>query len=138
MLLRQNRLQDAIELAQAGASLNDGSSTWVQPVFAALTDQSKRDAAIAAMDEATQAGQLDARVNMALRVFLGDVDGAMRIAKGLAGPGMHRPMDLLFLPELKPLREHPEFFELMEMLGVKQYWDEKGCVWLDDSISCPD
>lgn len=138
MLMRQNKLQEAIELARTGATFNDGTSNWVEPLFAALEDESQRDAAIAALDEAAQAGQVDQRLNMALRVFLDDVDGAMLIAKELAGPGMHRPMDLLFLPELRALRQHPEFFELMEMLGVKQYWDENDCVWLDDSISCPD
>jgi TolB-like protein/Tfp pilus assembly protein PilF len=138
MLMRQGRLDEAFKLARTGAAVNGGSNDWVEPLFAALQDRSQAQAAIAAMDEVTRAGELDARVNMALRVFLGDVDGAMRVAKELAGPGMHRPMDMLFLPELRPLREHPEFFELMEMLGVKQYWDEKGCVWLDDSVSCPE
>ncbi len=62
----------------------------------------------------------------------------MQLASELAGPGSHVEMDLLFLPELRPLREHPDFMPLMATLGVQQYWDEKGCVWLDDSISCPD
>lgn len=138
MLMRQGKVDEARELAVTGATVFLPTNGWVDPLFAALEDPSQNEAAIAAMDKATQANALDARVNMALRVFLGDVDGAMRLAKELSGPGMHRPMDLLFLAELRPLRQHPEWFELMEMLGVKEYWDENGCVWLDDSVSCPD
>ncbi len=138
MLLRQGRLEEAINLANAGATLNNGGNDWVQPLFRALDDPSQRDSAIAALEEASNAGRLDPRLHMALRVFLGDVDAGMRIALDLARPGMHRPMDILFLPELRPLREHEDFPLLTEMLGISEYWDEKGCIWLDDSISCPD
>jgi DNA-binding winged helix-turn-helix (wHTH) protein/TolB-like protein/Tfp pilus assembly protein PilF len=138
MLIRQGMREKAHELVLAIPTADHSASGWVDPLFQAFEDPSHGPAAIAAMDEATRTGALEARVNMALRVFLGDVDGAMRMAKDLAGPGTHRPMDLLFLTELRPLREHPEFMDLMEMLGVKDYWDENGCMWLDDSVTCPD
>jgi len=44
----------------------------------------------------------------------------------------------LFLTELRPLREHPGFLGLMRDLGVRDYWDETGCVWMNDSVVCPD
>ena len=138
MLMRQGRLEEAINIANAGATVNMGGNDWVQPLFRALEDPSQRERAVTALEEASNAGRLDPRLHMALRVFLGDVDGGMKIALDLASPGMHRPMDMLFLPELRPLREHEDFPRLTEMLGIRDYWDEKGCVWLDDSISCPD
>ena len=138
MLMRQGRLEEAINIANAGATVNMGGNDWVQPLFRALEDPSQRERAVTALEEASNAGRLDPRLHMALRVFLGDVDGGMKIALDLASPGMHRTMDMLFLPELRPLREHEDFRRLTEMLGIRDYWDEKGCVWLDDSISCPD
>lgn len=138
VLLREGRLDEARELASVGASSNELENGWVRPVFAGLADDSQRGDALAAIAQASNAGQLDPRIKMALHTLLGDVDGAMELANELAQPGQHLQMDLLFLPELQPLRQHSGFFDLMDKLGVQDYWDEKGCVWLDDSVSCPD
>jgi len=72
-----------------------------------------------------------------LRVMLGDTDGALRVARMLVQPGEAFEMDLLFLPEFMPLRERPEFLELMGTLGVTEYWDEVGCVWKNLAVKCP-
>jgi len=137
-LMREGRLGEARELASSGAIINYGDNSWIDPVSAALSDESQRDLALAAISADSVVGHLDPRILMAIHSLLGDVDGAMHIAKELAQPGAHLEMDLLFMPELRPMRRHPGFHELMEMLGVQDYWDENGCVWLDDSVSCPD
>ena len=68
--------------------------------------------------------------------MLGDVDGAMEIAKLLELPGEIFEMDLLFIDELEPLRLHPEFIPLMEKLGVVGYWETVGCVWEGSQVNC--
>jgi hypothetical protein len=62
----------------------------------------------------------------------------MRIANLLAQPDASLELDILFLPELLPLRQHSDFLQLMQKLGIQSYWQDNGCAWLDDSISCPD
>jgi hypothetical protein len=47
-------------------------------------------------------------------------------------------MDLLFLPELRSLRERPEFLDMMEQLGIREYWDAAGCAWQGTVVECPE
>jgi len=70
------------------------------------------------------------------RTILGDVDGAMEIAQLLKLPGEAFEMDLLFIPEMKPLREHPDFMPLLEVLGVVDYWASAGCRWEGFQVHC--
>ena len=138
LMLREGRLEEAREMSRAATLANGESSEWVGPVFAAMRDPSKREAALAAIESVTSAKQLDPRIDVVLRTMFGDVDGAMRIANLLAQPDATFELDVLFLPELLPLRQHPDFLQLMQKLGIQSYWQDNGCVWLDDSVSCPD
>ena len=137
-LMRRGKLDRARDLASAGAEANAIDGGWIAPVFAAFGDKGPVDEAIDAVDKAVDEAQLDPRIAMALHTLYGDVDGAMLIADTLAKKAAHLEMDLLFLPELRPMREHPDFESLMRQLGVTDYWEAKGCLWLDDSVRCPD
>jgi hypothetical protein len=79
---------------------------------------------------------MDPRFNIIARTLLNDVDGAMQVSLALADSGAFFEMDFLFMPELRPLREHDDFLLLMDKLGVQQYWDESGCRWRNDKVSC--
>jgi hypothetical protein len=68
---------------------------------------------------------------------LGDIDGAIEVAMSLADEDEYSENDFLFMPELSPLRLHPEFLGLMEQLGIQSYWNEKRCTWRGDAVSCP-
>lgn len=136
MLIREGRFDEATELARAGSLVNGGASDWVDPVFYAISHSEGQAEALKALDEASIADTLDLRIEIALRTVLGDVDGAMRVAEAAAVPEQHLEMDMLFLPEMLPLRQHPGFPGLLEKLGVSQYWEEVGCVWLNDRVSC--
>ena len=136
MFIRSGQLAEARELAREGAAVNGGISSWVDPVFAAMGEPSGRRKALEALEAAAIAETLDPRIEIALRTVLGDLDGAMRAADAAAAPEEHLEMDMLFLPEMRPLREHADFPALMEKLGVRAYWDEVGCVWLNDTVNC--
>ena len=136
MFIRGGQLAEARELAREGAIVNGGASAWVDPVFAAMSEPSGQRKALEALEAAAIAETLDPRIEIALRTVLGDLDGAMRAAEAAAAPEQHLEMDMLFLPEMRPLREHPDFPALMKLLGVQDYWDEVGCVWLNDTVNC--
>ena len=60
----------------------------------------------------------------------------LEVARLLEQPGMVFSMEVLFIPELAPLRQHPDFLPLLERLGVVAYWNAVGCTWEDDRVNC--
>ena len=137
ILIQTGDIEKAQSHAKRAVEKAEKSTSWVEPFFSALTDPSKVQAAIEAMDEASAAQQVIPLIELTARGLLGDVDGAMQIAKLLEQPGEAFEMDLLFIPELAPLRQHAEFMPLMERLGITEYWQDNGCVWGGDRVSCP-
>ena len=138
LLIRDGRAKEAASLTFAGVSAASRATVWIGPVFAAMQDSSMRDAALVALDEAFENQQVDPRLVIVARTMLDDVDGAVAVANSLAESGGIFEMEILFLPELRSLRQHPGFPGLMDKLGVQEYWDENNCVWQDDKISCPE
>jgi len=127
----QQSLSEAVALA--------GSDTaWIEQGYLGLRDTARREASIAALDAAAAAKIINPQIELTMRTMLGDTDGAMQIARQLARRDGTYEMDLLFLPELLPLRLRPDFIELVDRLGVTEYWDEAGCVWLGTAIECPE
>ncbi len=70
------------------------------------------------------------------RTLLGDIDGALDVARLLQGEGEIFEMDLLFISETEPLRAHPGFAELAESLGLADYWMSSACVWTVAALEC--
>ena len=70
------------------------------------------------------------------RTLLGDLDGALEVARLLEDRGEVFEMDLLFIPETTPLRQHPGFADLTVSLGLDEYWSKSGCEWIDSRLRC--
>lgn len=137
LFMRQGQFAEARQWAASAASRSMSNSTWVGSVFSALAGNGDRNEALAQLDAAAaSSGDLDPRVVMALHSVLGDVDGAMKIADRITQAGTFYFMDLIYLPELKPMREHADFFRILDNLGVRQYWVERGCNWANDALTC--
>ena len=113
-----------------------GTEAWIDPVFAALDDATQRDAALAAVDAAATQDGISKQIEFIVRVVLDDLDGAMRVARLLESEGEVFEMDLLFIPEVQPLREHPEFESLLDALGITEYWRARGCAWTGTGAVC--
>ena len=128
-LFREGRTAEAYQSAREAAQMAGGSEDWIDPVFAALEDETYRAAAVAAVDEAASQNGINRQFEFIVRTVLGDLDGAMRVARLLQSEGEVFEMDLLFIPEVKPLREHPGFAELLDALGITEYWRARGCTW---------
>jgi len=136
LLLRIGQLEQAQNLAIAGGQAERVPTTWVQPVFAAFADPTYRDGALGELDRQWADMNISPEIVLVARTILGDVDGAMEIAQLLKLPGEAFEMDLLFIPEMKPLREHPDFMPLLEVLGVVDYWASAGCRWEGFQVHC--
>jgi hypothetical protein len=139
ILIQVGQIQKSQDLAMDALKAGRADTSWVVPVFEAFGDPgdpSKTSLALNAMNHASATGPVPPVVELLVRALLGDVDGAMHIAELLEQPGEAFEMDLLFIPELRELREHPDFMPLMDRLGITRYWRSKGCVWKSDRVSC--
>lgn len=136
ILIQTGQIQQAQELAMSTVEAMGASTDWVVPVFAAFDDPSKAAAGIEALNAVAAEQPIAPVIELTVRTMLGDLDGAMRIAERLEEPGEIFQMDMLFIPELKELRKHPDFMPLMDRLGISAYWRSKGCVWKSDRVRC--
>jgi len=137
VLSRQDDHVGAQRLVTAAVAAVGGTTDWIEPTFAGLRDSRERHNAIAALDHAAASQSINPQIEITIRAVLGDIDGAVRVARSLARRDVTLEMDLLFLPELLPVRQRPEFLEFMDSLGITEYWDEAGCVWNETAVQCP-
>lgn len=135
-LFREGRSEEAYDVTREAAQVAGGSQSWIDPVFVALDDASGRAAALTAVDEAVAQEGISRQIEFIVRTVLGDLDGAMRVARLLETEGEVFEMDLLFIPEVEPLREHPEFGRLLDALGISDYWRARDCAWTGASATC--
>jgi DNA-binding winged helix-turn-helix (wHTH) protein/tetratricopeptide (TPR) repeat protein len=119
---------EALEYFERANDLGWSGSTHILG-YAFMLIQSGR------MQEAEDLGPL---IELTARSILGDLDGAMRIAELLEAPGEIFEMDMLFIPELAALRQHPDFMPLLDRLGVTAYWSGMDCTWNGNRVTCPD
>jgi len=138
ILMQTGQIEKAKDLSMDTVQTARKSTDWVEPVFDAISDPNpiKASAALEALDKVSAVESINPRVEITVRTILGDLDGAMRVAKLLEKPGESFEMDMLFIPQLKPLRRHPDFMPLMDKLGITRYWQNKGCVWDGDRVTC--
>ena len=136
LLVRDARFQEAEAMATKAISAAGASTEWIRPVFEAFPDRSLRGSALQALDRASNDGTIPRAAEVTARAILGDINGAMAVARRLEEPGEIFAMDLLFTPEFQALREHPEFMPLLERLGVVVYWQETGCVFDGQKATC--
>lgn len=136
LYMRLDQFEEAKELTIEEWKAQDLRSDWVEPVFAGFADPTKAETALELLDQEWTRETLPPMVEFIARSWLGDVDGAMKIAQLLKEPGEVFEMDLLFIPETEPLRKHPDFMPLMRDLGVVAYWNSVGCVWEVSQVIC--
>ena len=136
ILVRQGRYDEASALLLKAFEVDGASPDWIEPVFAALSGSSPPSAGLAIVEEAAAQGQMPEQGEFIVRMLLGDLEGAMSVARLLEKPGEVFEMDLLFIPETKPLRDHPEFMDLMRSLGISEYWYERGCTLIEAGVDC--
>jgi DNA-binding winged helix-turn-helix (wHTH) protein/TolB-like protein len=135
-LYRTDQVEKSRNLAHESARLEQTSINWVDPVYDALADPGKREEALKAIDLAWSENRIIPDTVMVARTFLGDLDGAMEIARLLELPGEAFSMEMIFIPDLAPLRQHADFLPLVERLGIAGYWDELGCRWDGYRVHC--
>lgn len=137
LLFRDGKPDESRKLSLAATELTDTPNYWVDPVYKALTNPGLRDAALAAVNQAWGERLIIPDIVLIVRTLLRDLDGAMEIAELLEGTGEAFSTEMIFIPEIAPLRRHPGFMPLLDRLGIVAYWNELGCTWDGDRVHCP-
>ena len=132
----QGRIDSARKLAKDGLQKYGADSRWVDPVFDGIENPELRARSLQLVGQMSAEGYLPARVEITLWAILQDANRAMQVARRLETEGEVFEAELLFIPQFRVVREHPEFPALMESVGLKDYWDSVGCRWQDDAVRC--
>jgi DNA-binding winged helix-turn-helix (wHTH) protein/TolB-like protein len=137
-LSREGDLDKSREIAKIATGNGGFPPEWIDPVISGLFDAEMSAAALQAVNDAVSTGEMPRQIEVVARTMLGDIDGAMQVANLLEQPGEVFEMDLLWIPEFRPLRQHPDFLTLMERLGIVEYWSLHACEFEDAAVSCAD
>lgn len=136
-LAAQGEIDAARDVARIAAEQAGLPHDSIDAVLSGMGDPELAGPALAAVNATAASGQLPPQIEVVARTLLGDLDGAMEVANKLRDPGEAFEMDLLWIPQFLPLRQHAEFLGLMQHLGVVEYWNLHGCRFADASVSCP-
>ena len=139
-LIRENRPEDARVRAKFAMQLLHMGEWWVDPVFDGLAhpgDPELVEIAIETTGKMVDAGA-PAYITMTLWVLLEQADRAMEVAMQVAKSesGALYEIEIIYSDEFKTLRDHEDFPELLQALGLTEYWSSIGCRWGDDQVLC--
>jgi DNA-binding winged helix-turn-helix (wHTH) protein/TolB-like protein len=135
-LMRNGQVEVAKTYAKAGLERNGVDSRWVDPVLDGIANSQDRPQALAIMNQLSESGVLPANVEMTMWVLLDEIDRAMEIARMTEAEGGQFEQEIIFIDEYKAFRQHPEFMDFIEGIGLQDYWDSAGCVWAEDKLTC--
>jgi DNA-binding winged helix-turn-helix (wHTH) protein/TolB-like protein len=135
-LIRTGQYDKAVTLAKLGFAQGDLPTDWVDPVFIGLHDAESRDGSMQYLDELTAAGWFPKTIEVALWNEFGDIDRAMSVARSVEQNPGALELEIIFVEEFKAFRQHPEFADFTEAIGLNEYWNSVGCEWQDDRIHC--
>ncbi len=137
-LIRDNRFEDARASAKFALDMLHADDWWVDPVFDGLAhpgNQEMVEIAFDTIDKMVAVG-VPPYITMTLWAVFEQADRLIDVTMQVAESGTLFELEVIYLDEFKVLREHEEFPELLEALGLTEYWNSIGCRWSDDQVLC--
>jgi DNA-binding winged helix-turn-helix (wHTH) protein/TolB-like protein/Tfp pilus assembly protein PilF len=138
-LMREKRFEEARQKAKEALTSYGQATQWVDPVFDGFInpfDEASTAATFAAISAAAASGALPTNIELTLWALLGQGDKAMQAAWALKESGEYFEVEIIFLDEFRVLREHAEFPEFLDSLGLTDYWKSIGCHWNGSKVIC--
>ena len=137
-LAREDMMERSREIAKIAASQAGLPPESIDAIYDGMADAELSAVALESVNATVAAGQMPPQIEVVARMLLDDLDGAMQVASLLEQPGEAFEMDLLWIPESVPLRQHAGYLDLMERLGITEYWSLHSCTFVDAIVTCPD
>nr|CAM58094.1 putative transcriptional regulator [uncultured marine microorganism] len=143
-LIRDNRIEEARASAKHAYQLLQGTDDWwIDPVFDKIAqpdNQEIRKIAFETVDKMI-AESVAPYITMSVLALFEQGDRVMEFALNIADSGTlyesdSAQVEIIYLNELKLLREHEGFPTLLQNLGLTDYWASIGCRWADDQVLC--
>lgn len=134
-LIRKGEYSKAEREAIRGLEKNGQDASWVPTVFEGIHNPDKYDEAHDIVERIAASGKMNPGVEITLWALLKDGDRAMEVARGLK-EGEIFEAEIMFTPTYSVLREHPDFPELLDAIGLTEYWKNAGCSWDGSRVSC--
>nr|CAM58096.1 hypothetical protein [uncultured marine microorganism] len=138
-LVREQRLDEARQKLKEALESYGQATEWVDPVFDGMmssSDSERLDSTVASISAAAAGGALPTNIEITLWALLGQSEKAMEAAWALSEMGEFYEVDMIYLNEFRVLREHEDFPELLEALGLTEYWNSIGCHWDGSRVIC--
>ena len=136
LLYRQGRFDEAKANGKKGLELRNVDASWFDLIIDGSREPGQRQQAVQTLSQISAMNVLPPNFEMFLWMLLDEVDRAMTIARQLEQAVGLYELELLFTDEFRKLRQHPDFAEFINEIGLTGYWSSAGCVWTDDAVSC--
>ena len=137
LLYRERKFAEAKESGKQGLALSGAADTsWFDLIVDGSRVPELRQQAIDTLDQISGLGVLPANAEMFFWMLLDEVDRALVIARRLERENGLYETELLFTDEFRAMRQHPEFVEFINAIGLTEYWASAACAWIDDSVRC--
>ena len=136
-LIRDERVNEAREMARRAMVLYRLDSGWVDPVFDGLVQLPESASLIAALEEYSAPNAIPSNTALVMFwVLAGQVDQAMEMAWQLVDDRNFFDIELIYLDEFQILREHEDFPRLLDEIGLTDYWRSADCHWVNNEVTC--
>jgi len=135
-LIRDDRIDEAREVARDAMILYGIDTSWVDPVFYELGMNPSSESLVAVLEDYSGRGAMQPFVLVTFWALAGQADRAMEMAWRLVDDPSYFDFELVYLKEFQILRQHEEFPELLDELGLTDYWHGVGCRWENDEVIC--
>ncbi len=144
LLLRDGRVNEARDSVKHALQLFSANYSWVDPVFDFLldpNDQEMKERAYLAAEQMMVDDDAAPYIRMIVWALFGEADRVMAISMQVADSGKlyeheSAQIEIIYLDELKLLRDHKDFPMLLKKLGLIDYWASIGCQWANDQVTC--
>lgn len=129
LMLRFGKVEDAKRVLAGVQRMLGLEMEWLDPLFDAVANPSEVQAAIEAVANAERNGEIPRLFLVGIWTYLNQDDRALDAAFDLIPDRPNFNTEFLFSRESASLRTNPRFGELVQAIGLREYWDEFG--WPD-------
>jgi tetratricopeptide (TPR) repeat protein len=135
-LIRDNRLDEARDIARRAMTLYQIDASWVAPVFDELARSPNSESSLAVLQEYSARNAIPETALVIFWILAGQADRAMEMAWRLVDDPSLFELELIYLDEFRILRQHEDFPRLLDEIGLTEYWQSAGCEWEYDAVNC--
>ena len=124
LMLRSGEKEKAKRVLVGFQQMLGLESYWVDTLFMALDDPEMIPSATASVEKAAEGGDVPRLFLIGVLTYLQQYDRAIDVAFSLVPDRPNFNTEFLFSRESAGLRANPRFEELVQTIGLRQYWEE--------------